>query len=177
MWILFIPACRSPPDYAAHQQERATKKARLAAEAVGAASAAGTAGTAAAGGTASKVDGGSAIGSSAAQPHPMAVDCAAAPAGEAAAAPAAQQEAAVTLDSPSAGGPEEEGAPVVTYAEYYAQRWGKTVLSPEQPLLVAAQVSRQQLARGLDLRRSRKRPYALPACEGEGGPGATGRWA
>lgn len=176
MWVLFIPACRSPPDYAAHQQERAAKKARLAAEAGDAASGEGTAGAAGDADTASKVYAGGASGSSAAQTHSMAVDGAAAPAGDTEGAPGVQQEAAVTLDSPSAGGPEEEEAPVVTYAEYYAQRWGQTALSPEQPLLVAAQVSCQQLARGLDLCRSRKRPYALPACEGEGGPGATRGW-
>lgn len=158
----FLKSC-SPPDH----QEQAAKKARLAAEA------AGTAGTA--GGETGGGDSGSA---GAALPQTMALDGVVEPAGEhtltkAQAAPAAEQEAAATAaapDSPAAGSPEEE-APIVTYAEYYAARWGRSGLSPEQPLLVAAQVSRQQLARGLDLRRSRKRPYALPACEGEGGLG------
>lgn len=153
-----ITICCSPPDH----QERAAKKARLAAEA------AGTAGTA--GGETGGGDSGSA---GAALPQTMALDGVVEPAGEhtltkAQAAPAAEQEAAATAAAPDS--PEEE-APIVTYAEYYAARWGRSGLSPEQPLLVAAQVSRQQLARGLDLRRSRKRPYALPACEGEGGLG------
>lgn len=56
---------------------------------------------------------------------------------------------------------EEEEAPVVTYAQYYAERWGQGSLAEGQPLLLAARVSRQQLARGLDLRRARKRSFAL----------------
>lgn len=62
---------------------------------------------------------------------------------------------------------------VTTYASYYAERWGQTSLAPDQPLLLAARVSRQQLARGLDLRRPRKRSHALHL-EAEGGQGNCG---
>ena len=96
--------------------------------------------------------------------QPMAVDAPAA---------AAEGQEPTAEQGPAAEAAQEEGMEaqlVVSYAAYYAERWGQASLSADQPLLVAAQVSRQQLARGLDLRRSRKRPYALPACEGEGGP-------
>lgn len=169
--------CRSPPSYAAHHQERAAKKARLAAEAAGAAGAAG----AGEDGKGDQGAGGCSSGSTAAVPQAMAVDSVAPPADgppSPEAAPAAQEHAAATADNPAAGPPEAEEAPAVSYAEYYAERWGQSGLCPDQPLLVAAPVSRPQLARGLDLRRSRKRPYALPSCEGEGRPGVgrAGLW-
>lgn len=56
----------------------------------------------------------------------------------------------------------------MSYADYYAERWGQHGLQPGQPLLLAARVSRQQLARGLDMRRGRKRSFALHQ-EAEGG--------
>lgn len=144
-----LPPC-SPPDYAAHR-ERATKRARCAG---GAGDEAGSGSD----GAAAAVGGGGASG----EAQPMAVD-----------SPAAAAEGQLTANrEPAAEAAQEKGQaepPVVSYAAYYAERWGQAALSPDQPLLVAAQVSRQQLARGLDLHRSRKRPYALPACEGEGG--------
>lgn len=69
-----------------------------------------------------------------------------------------------------------EAAPgPTTFAHYYAERWGQASLAPDQPLLLAARVSRHQLARGLDLRRPRKCSYAL-RMETEGGR-QCGRWA
>ena len=76
---------------------------------------------------------------------------------------AAAEQAAV----PSPAQPE-----VTSYAQYYAERWGERSLQPEQPLLLAARVSRQQLARGLDMRRGHKRSFALHL-EAEGAWGIT----
>ena len=53
---------------------------------------------------------------------------------------------------------------------------GERSLQPEQPLLLAARVSRQQLARGLDMRRGRKRSFALHL-EAEGGWVARRGWS
>lgn len=56
----------------------------------------------------------------------------------------------------------------MSYRDYYAERWGQRALAEHQPLLRAAPVSRQQLSRGLELRRSRKRGLGVPHPEGEG---------
>ena len=78
---------------------------------------------------------------------------------QAAAAAAAAEDVAVP--------PQPEA---MSYASYYKERWGQRSLQPQQPLLLAARVSRQQLARGLDMRRGRKRSFALHL-EAEGGFG------
>lgn len=88
-----------------------------------------------------------------------------APTPEPAVPKAAQTEQLEPAVAPNAAPPQPD---VTTYARYYAERWGQAGLAPDQPLLVAARVSRQQLARGLDLRRSHKRSYALHL-EAEGG--------
>lgn len=84
--------------------------------------------------------------------------------GDAAEAPAAAAAAA------AAEAPAGEPLDVTTYENYYAERWGQASLAPDQPLLLATRVSRQQLARGLELRRSRKRSFGLHL-EAEGGCG------
>lgn len=49
---------------------------------------------------------------------------------------------------------------VTTYARYYASRWGQRNLDGSQVLLNASRVSRQQLARGLEMRQSGKQAFS-----------------
>ena len=88
------------------------------------------------------------------------------------AADACMPDAAPAEPGAATAGPAAEPAPeqpaLVSYAAYYAERWGQRELDEGQPLLAAARVSRQQLARGLDMRRARKRGCALQL-EAEGG--------
>jgi hypothetical protein len=76
---------------------------------------------------------------------------------------------AAPTDAASPARPQADPVPpeTISYAAYYAERWGLRELDEGQPLLQTAQVSRQQLSRGLDIHRPRKRSFAL-ALEPEG---------
>ncbi|KAL4418837.1 hypothetical protein ABPG77_001500 [Micractinium sp. CCAP 211/92] len=180
---------RSEPVYAAAKRtKREQKPAAGVAQGAGAPAGASlpdpapTAGTAS--GAATELEGGSqptasdAIAKPAHQPAPSSrlpcTDAHPAPVSKAAAlqppvilpaAASAPSMAEPELSAPAEAAGAAAAAPpqpeVTTYASYYAERWGQTSLAPDQPLLLAARVSRQQLARGLDLRRPRKRSHAL----------------